>query len=109
MFFRLVKQDDHDLLADAPAPSSVFPKDYALPTLSNLVAAMAAAIVLTAALISSGAQAQLAPANPPQAGPNEPRKSDVGADNKTKEEKKEARKERREHRKAVNHRQRRKH
>ncbi len=80
-----------------------------MPTHSNLVAAMAAAILLTAALISFDAQSQSAPANPRQAGPNEPRKSDVGADNKTQEEKEEARTGRRELRKAVNHRQRRKH
>jgi hypothetical protein len=80
-----------------------------MPTLSQLVSATVVALVLTAAFAGFDAQAQPAPASPPQSGPGETRKADDGADSKTKEENKEARKDRREHRKSVNHRQRRKH
>ena len=80
-----------------------------MPNLSNQIAAIAAAVLLTATFIGTGAYAQSAPANPPRAGASEPRKGDDGADKKNAEEKKDARTDRREHRKAVNHRQRRKH
>ena len=76
---------------------------------SILKLGVAAVTLLAAVFMGSAAYAQAAPSKTPPANAAESKKADDAADKKTKEERAEARKERREHRKAVNHRQRRKH